>query len=111
MTNDAWERFRHMTLDQLVTETKLGGSASVSYGRTTPEGWPFVVICAVGSPGNEVAMLAAGMFHGTLMRAGAPVDRTDNPAMPVCPGVEGRIPDGGTLYLHCPGCLETGFGK
>lgn len=104
MSDDAWERFRHMTIDQLVTETKLGGSASASYGRTTPEGWPFVVICAVASPGNEAAMVYAGEFHGMMTEAGAAADRADNPAMPRCEGVE-------CTGMHCPGCLEKAHGK
>lgn len=104
MSDDAWERLRFMTIDQLVTETKLGGSASASYGRTTPEGWPFVVICAVASPGNEMALVYAAEFHDRMTEAGAAADRADNPAMPRCEGFE---PTG----LHCPGCLEKAHGN
>lgn len=53
MAADPWEAVRHMTLDQLVTYTKLNGSAFALRGFTTPEGYRFTILLAVGSPGNE----------------------------------------------------------
>lgn len=111
VSDDAWERLRFMTIDQLVTETKLGGSASASYGRTTPEGWPFVVICAVASPGNEMALVYVAEFQAKMTEAGAAADRADNPEMPRCEGIEGKLPEGSIVHLHCPGCLEKAHGK
>lgn len=43
----------HATVEQLITETKLRGSALSLRGTTTPEGWPYHVLVAVESPGNE----------------------------------------------------------
>lgn len=48
-----WERIRHMTLDQIVTAVKLSGSAGKLHGFTTPEGYPFRLMVAVGVPGSE----------------------------------------------------------
>lgn len=56
MTDDAWEQIRHMTLDQIVTRVKLYGSGGQLHGFTTPEGWPFRLVVAVGGPGNERAI-------------------------------------------------------
>lgn len=109
MSDDAWERLRFQTIDQLVTETKLSGSASMTFGRTTPEGYPFVVICAVASPGNEVALQYAYVFQALMARAASFVDRADNPGLPKCDGVEPCHAIG--LRLHCPGCLERAMGK
>jgi ABC-type sugar transport system substrate-binding protein len=64
-----WEAIRHMTIDQLVTATKLHGSSSGVVGWTTPEGWPFVVVVGVGSPGNERAVEWAREFHQKMAAA------------------------------------------
>lgn len=65
--NDAWEQIRHLTLDQLVTQTKLmGASAAQLNGVTTPEKWPFVLVITIGGPGNELALDAAQAFHDML---------------------------------------------
>lgn len=45
-----------MTIDQLVTRTKLAGSAALVHGYTTPEGWRFALVLAVGGPGNQAAV-------------------------------------------------------
>jgi hypothetical protein len=86
--DDPWEQVRFLTADQLVTWTKLNGSAFALNGNTTPEGWPFVVVIAVAKPGNERAVELAQEFHRKLTEAGAPVRRTENPA--TCPGC-GRV--------------------
>jgi hypothetical protein len=66
-TNDAWEQIRHLTLDQLVTQTKLrNASSALLNGFTTPEKWPFILVIAIGGPGNELAVDAAKTFHDTL---------------------------------------------
>jgi hypothetical protein len=54
--DDAWEKMRHLTLDQLVTTVKLQGSAVRITGMTTPEKWPFVLVVGVGKPGNELVL-------------------------------------------------------
>ena len=66
MTADPWEQIRHMTVDQLVTQTKLGGSCLSLNGFTTPERHPLVVIVAVGKPGNEAVVQYAQEFHEKL---------------------------------------------
>ena len=71
VTADPWESLRHMTLDQLVTQTKLGGSASGVQGHTTPEGYPFAIVVAVATPGNERVMDFAREFHEKMVAAGA----------------------------------------
>jgi hypothetical protein len=58
-----------VSVDQLVTETKLAGSAQEIIGLTTPEGWPFVVIIAVAKPGNERAVEFAKEFHRKMVEA------------------------------------------
>lgn len=82
-TNDAWERVRHLTLDQLVTQTKLAGaSASQLNGLTTPERWPFTVVVAIGGPGNEAAVEAAKTFHDTLAGKARWTQAANNPKVP-----------------------------
>lgn len=56
MKRDPWEDIRHATMDQLVTKAKLSGSGMALNGFTTPEGWPFTVLIAIGSPGNELGL-------------------------------------------------------
>lgn len=51
-----------MTADQLITGVKLSGSTAIIKGHTTPEKWPFVIIIAIGKPGNEGAMECAQEF-------------------------------------------------
>lgn len=65
--SDAWERLRHLTLDQLVTQTKLtNASAAQLSGFTTPENWPFTLVVAIGGPGNEASLDAAKLFHDAM---------------------------------------------
>lgn len=68
---DPWEAIRHATMDQLVTQAKLAGSALQLNGFTTPEGWPFVVVIAVAAAGNEKAVELAQEFGSKLRAAGA----------------------------------------
>lgn len=63
---------KNLTVEQLVTDMKLSGSASQVVGHTTPEGWPFIVVCAVAKPGNELAVQYAREF-ATKMQAVAQV--------------------------------------
>lgn len=51
--NDPWEELRWKTVDELITMTKLSGSALMLDGYTTPEGWRFWLTIGVASPGNE----------------------------------------------------------
>lgn len=55
-----------LTADQLITGVKLSGSSAVINGHTTPEKWPFVIIIAIGKPGNEGAMECAQEFTRKL---------------------------------------------
>jgi hypothetical protein len=77
---DPWEEIRFMTMDGLVTFTKLHGSAFSMRGWTTPEGWPFTVMIAVGSPGNEALPQALLDTVAALASLKAAVV---NPASPV----------------------------
>lgn len=61
-----WDNIGEMTVDELVTGTKFAGSATAFYGNTTPEGWPFAIIIAVASPGNETVMELVADFHRKL---------------------------------------------
>lgn len=53
---------KQLTVEQLVTDTKLAGSAAQVVGHTTPEHWPFIVVVAVAKPGNELAVQYAREF-------------------------------------------------
>jgi deoxycytidylate deaminase len=75
------ELLDQMTIEQAVTSVKLAGSAGELVGRTTPEGYPFIVVIAVGKPGNERALELARRFFEEMLCAGAPVDL----AVFVCP--------------------------
>lgn len=77
--SDPWEAIRHVTIDQVVTRVKLEGSAFQLYGHTKPEGWPFVVVVAIGKPGNERAVELAQKFHEGLTTAGASLRAAKNP--------------------------------
>jgi hypothetical protein len=49
-TNDAWEQVRHLTLDEIVTRTKLSNASAFQLnGFTTPEKFPFTVVVALGA--------------------------------------------------------------
>lgn len=64
----AWEKIRHLTLDQFVTQVKLThGSAFMLDGYTTPEGWPWVFVLAIARPGNEAAVELAKKFHDEMI--------------------------------------------
>ena len=73
--SDPWETIRYMTMDQLVTYAKLNGSAFVLNGFTTPERWPFTIVLAVGSPGNEAVPELAKKFHEEMTARGAPLKK------------------------------------
>jgi hypothetical protein len=63
-TNDAWEAVRHLTLDQIVTKTKLSNASALRLnGFTTPEKYPFVLVLAIAGPGNEAAVELADKFN------------------------------------------------
>lgn len=64
--SDPWEALRHLTVDQVVTQTKLSGSAMQFNGFTTPERWPFTMVVAVAKPGNEAAVDLAKEFHAKM---------------------------------------------
>lgn len=84
MSADVWEEIRHVTIDQLVTATKLRGTVQVAHGFTTPEGYPFVVLVAIAKPGSERVVEFAKEFMAKMDAAGAPLTRADNPkATPV----------------------------
>lgn len=52
-----WERIRHLTMDQLVTWTKLRGSGFSLMGSTRPEGWAFALFLGIAStPANQAAV-------------------------------------------------------
>lgn len=68
-------------MDQLVTQTKLCGSAMVLNGFTTPENWPFTIVLAVAKPGNERAVEFAQDFFRKMNAAGAPQHFHRNPEM------------------------------
>jgi hypothetical protein len=76
-----WEAIRHMTVDQLVTATKLHGSCSGLTGLTTPEGWPFVVVVGVGSPGNEQVVEWAREFYEKMAAAASSTRVAVNPGV------------------------------
>jgi hypothetical protein len=65
--DDALDRWRHMTFDQLVTWTKSHGACLQLNAFTTPEGWPVSALVAVGKPGNEaiidIVVLAANAMR------------------------------------------------
>ena len=82
MTDEAWERLRFATIDQMITTTKLRGSCLTLKGHTTPEGWPFVVVVAVARPGNERAVELAEQMGRDLTEAGAAVHRVDKKEWP-----------------------------
>jgi hypothetical protein len=80
MTEEDWERLRHMTVDQLVTATKLAGSSSSLSGTTTPEGYPFRIIVAVGSTeANMGAVSVLGYAENIIGRMAAWFMRADRP--------------------------------
>jgi hypothetical protein len=82
---DPWETIRFATADQLITWVKLHGSVFILNGSTTPEGWPFHIVVAVSSPGNERAGELIRQLHRDLFAAGAPVAVATNPCMPSDP--------------------------
>lgn len=73
MEADPWEQLRFTTVDQLITQTKLGGSAMALTGNTTPEGWPFFIVIAVASPGNEPVVTATARFATELVALAPPL--------------------------------------
>lgn len=77
--SDVWERLRHMTLDQLVTHVKLYGSGAEVRGRTTPEGYPFCLVVAVGKPENERAGELVREASEEIAKLARWSQRADNP--------------------------------
>lgn len=65
---------KELTVEQLVTDTKLSGSATQTVGHTTPEGWPFIVVVAVAKPGNELAVQYAREFAQKMCAVARVVD-------------------------------------
>lgn len=63
MNPDPWELLGTMTINELITATKLRGSATTIRGTTKPEGYPFELIVAVGSTTENMAAV------GVLKRA------------------------------------------
>jgi len=74
-----------MTVNELVTETKLAGSSAVLRGLTTPEGWPFVVVVAVASPGNEWAVVLAEQYDAKMQEAALWSQRENRMVCPLHP--------------------------
>lgn len=124
--SDPWEQLRFTTLDAMVTVTKMEGSAAILHGHTTPERWPYVVVIAIGSPGNEKAFQLAAEFHERIKALGAPVIRAgSNPkatvhflheGRPLCDFSElapAQWPAGhqwtyaGGIGGNCKGCLTS----
>jgi hypothetical protein len=68
-TNDPWEQIRHLTLDEIVTKTKLSNASAFQFnGFTTPEKFPFTVIVAIGAtPENEKAIALAIEFKDKMV--------------------------------------------
>lgn len=66
---DPWENVRFATMDQLITTTKMEGSCAGIHGYTTPECWPYFVVVAVGSPGNEKVIELAKEFFQKVQAA------------------------------------------
>lgn len=80
--NDPWEAVRHLTLDQLVTKTKLAKASALRLnGFTTPEKWPFVVVLAIGGPGNEAAVELANEFNAQMLARVKWSEERTNPAV------------------------------
>lgn len=65
----ALEALRFLSLDEVITQVKLNGSAAEVMGVTTPEGWPFIIVVAVAKPGNEKALLFAKEFSEKMILA------------------------------------------
>jgi hypothetical protein len=84
---DPFEQWNLMPVQQLVTETKFRGSGTALWGHTTPEGWPYCLVVAVGSPGNQAALDVLLAAHRAL-EAMAPTERYDNPGVTPAPGSE-----------------------
>lgn len=84
---DPWERIRHLTVDQLITEVKLaGGSACALHGNTTPEGYPFAFFLAVGTTeGNMFAVDLVQRCEATLDARAGWAQKDSNPEAFTCP--------------------------
>lgn len=79
-SNDAWEAVRHLTLDQIVTKTKLAKASGLRLnGFTTPEKWPFVLVVAIGGPGNEAAVELADKFNEEMKARAQWSEERQNP--------------------------------
>ena len=77
-----WNDLKKVDLNRAVTWTKLNGSVFQLSGRTTPEGWPFVVLVAVAKPGNEPMLELVQKFHRDASALGAKLERADHPDHP-----------------------------
>ncbi len=79
--NDPWEQVRHLTLDEIVTRTKLSkASAFQLNGFTTPEKFPFTLVVAIGStPGNKKAIELATEFKDKMIALAKWAHEAQNP--------------------------------
>lgn len=80
-TNDPWEQVRHLTLDEIVTRTKLSNASALQLnGFTTPEKFPFTLVVAIGSsPSNEKAIALATEFKDKMVALAQWSRETQNP--------------------------------
>lgn len=81
---DPWERIRHRTVDELITEVKLvRGSGCTLFGNTTPEGWPFALFLGIGnSQSGELAIsLVEQMDRELEEHARTWTERAHNPEL------------------------------
>lgn len=82
MTREEFENFlKTVTVDQFVTKVKLNGSSAIINGHTKPEGWPFAVVVAIGSPGNQMAVEMVRQLNEDLAAVclGVRRDNVDDP--------------------------------
>jgi hypothetical protein len=50
MSDDDLDLLSDVSVNDLITQTKLAGSLLVLKGWTTPEGWPFAVVVTIDRP-------------------------------------------------------------
>jgi hypothetical protein len=111
VNDDDWD-LREVSLDDIVTATKVSGCSAMLRGFTTPEGWPFAVVVAIAKPGSEVAVQLAEEFSAKLTALGADLSRVDRAPWPerpmfTCPKC-GRISHNPNDLAHryCGACHE-----
>lgn len=81
MSRAHWERLNQMTMEELVTETKLRGSATILMMVTKPEGWPAAVMVVVESQRNAGVLRVIQRAQAELTTLGAPEHRAGNPEL------------------------------